>query len=450
MKVFIVAFLNVFLISNLQGQENILYEYIKVGLENNLALKQEHLGVEKSLEALIQARGMFMPDISFNANYNLATGGRTIDFPAGDLLNSIHGTLNELTDSNQFPTDLQNVNEPLLPNDFHDTFLQFRQPLFNSDIFYQYKANKELVSVQEAKRNAFRQELIKEIKVGYYKYLQALELRQVYDTTEILLRELLRINQRLFENDKVTKDAVYSARFELDQLESQQAEAFKRVSTARSYFNFLLNRDLDHSIRVDENIMLGQNIVQDLDDLRQKALLRREELKQTERAIDANQYILKLNQGSRIPQLSMGARTGFQGFGYAFDGDQDYALMQFGLEFPIFRGFQNKSKIQESRIELERWQSRHTELKKKVQLQVSEAYRDLNAARKTYQARQSAVTSAGNSFEIIRRKYRENMVLLVEFLDARTKYTNAQLELAVAKYDVLVKNAVLERTISFH
>ncbi|MDA3821206.1 MAG: hypothetical protein PF450_01150, partial [Bacteroidales bacterium] len=83
------------------GQNPILEEYLKVGLESNKTLKQRQLDYTKSLFALKEAKGMFFPDVNLNARYTIADGGRVISFPVGDLLNPVYNTLNLLTMSNQ-------------------------------------------------------------------------------------------------------------------------------------------------------------------------------------------------------------------------------------------------------------------------------------------------------------------------------------------------------------
>ena len=70
-----------------QAQNPILEEYIREGLASNQALKQRQLDYAVNLAALKEAKGLFFPDISFNARYTLAEGGRMIEFPVGDLLN---------------------------------------------------------------------------------------------------------------------------------------------------------------------------------------------------------------------------------------------------------------------------------------------------------------------------------------------------------------------------
>ena len=59
-------------------------------LAANLELRAGSATVEQRLAALDQARARYMPVIDFAARYSVADGGRTIDFPAADLLNPVY------------------------------------------------------------------------------------------------------------------------------------------------------------------------------------------------------------------------------------------------------------------------------------------------------------------------------------------------------------------------
>lgn len=441
----VLVFLAFLASQNLRGQ-GILEAYIKEGLANNLALQREELDVQKSLEALRYAKGNFLPEVSFAASYTLAGGGRTIDIPVGDLVNPINQTLNQLTDTQNFPM-IENESENFLPNDFHDTRFQIRQSIFNSSIYYNHKAQQLFVTAQEAQRDAYRQELIKEIKTAYFNYLKTIEVKKILVSTKTVLQEVLDLNQSLFKNGKVTVDAVYSSKFELSDLEGQQSSAERDNEVAEAYFNLLLNRDLDSPILVD-SIILEHSIPENLTDLQSRAINSRNELRQTKSAIEANQQLLKLNKSLRLPQLSAGASLGYQGFGYQFDSDQDYSLLQFNLEVPVFTGFKNNSKIQIARLDLQKLENQETELEKKIKLEVLSSYKNNEAEKAKLISRRKALNSAKRSFQIVKRKYEESQVLLVELMDSRTNYTNAQLSLAISKYDLLISQAELERTIA--
>lgn len=431
--------------AQLQGRKTPLEEYIRVGIENNFSLINEALELDKTRSELQEARGRFLPDLSFQSTYSLSDGGRTIGIPVGDLFNPVHDALNQLTGQQRFPTDLQNVSEQLLPNDYHETKLRLIQPLFNTDIYYSYRAQKHLVSQQEAHRQAVRDELVKEIKVGYYNYLKTEELLSIHESTQTLLTELVRVNRRLVENDKATKDVIYTAEYELRQVESELAEARKQQQTAKAYFNFLLNRNLDASIERDTTISLDQVQYRELTTLQEQALNLRPEFNQLRQGIKANQNILKLNQGSAIPDLFVVADAGYQGYEYKFNNQQDFWFVQFGLRWDLFQGFQNREHIQQSRIEIRKLENRWSELEQQIRLRVIDAWHTLEAARESLKAKKAGLKAAEASFRIVKRKYDETQVLLVEYIEAQNNFTNARLQHAIARYDLLARESELER-----
>ncbi|MEJ7738745.1 MAG: hypothetical protein WKF97_15070 [Chitinophagaceae bacterium] len=71
--------------------------FVREGLNANEALKQRNFTLAKSYQALMEAKGLFYPTLSFQSDYNYAVGGRKIDLPLGDLFNPAYSTLNQLT-----------------------------------------------------------------------------------------------------------------------------------------------------------------------------------------------------------------------------------------------------------------------------------------------------------------------------------------------------------------
>ena len=60
-------------LASLSYAENI-DDYVKTGLDNNLALRQKEFNFEKSIHALKEARGLFFPALSIEARYTRAGG----------------------------------------------------------------------------------------------------------------------------------------------------------------------------------------------------------------------------------------------------------------------------------------------------------------------------------------------------------------------------------------
>jgi outer membrane protein len=438
-----------FSIHQLQAQSPVLEAYIQEGLKSNLQLKQEQLSYDKSVEGLNVSRSLFMPQVSAVANYTLAGGGRKIDFPIGNLLNPVNATLNQLTKTNNFRTDIPNVNTQFLPNDFHDTKLRVIQNIFNPDIYFAYKAQKELITVQQAQKKAYENELKFNIASAYYQYMQSTEALNILNKTHTLLQELLRVNQKLVANAKATKDVVLSAEYEISKVEQQIAESEKNNQVAKSYFNFLLNRDFGNEIIQDSTIASSVLQEQSVQQLKEQALGQRQELKQLEGGLRANEQLVGLQKGSAfLPKLNAVGDIGYQGFQYKFDSPQQYYLVQFGLSWDVFKGGEKRTKIQQARIDQQVMENRMEQLKKQIELQVIQAHYELEMTKTALHSSESGVKSTERSFQIVRSKYNEGQAILLEYLDAQNKMTTARLSQSINHYELLRKEAALQKTIA--
>lgn len=387
-----------------------------------------------------------MPNVTFDASYLLADGGRTIDFPVGDLFNPVYAQLNSLTGSNRFPTDLENAHIQLLPNDFHETKIRILQPVLNTDIYYGYKAAQANISVKKAKEEAFKNNLVFQIKKAYYDYLKVIEHKRILDSTRILVKELVRVNSKFVKYNVATKEVVYDAKAQLDRIEAQLASVVKNIQVSRIFFNFLLNRDLESEIRIDDFQGAPREFV-DQSELTDKALANRSELQAVNSGIEAQGYLIKKQKSYRVPKLSVGAEFGYQGFGYTFDDKQDYYLLSFNLSIPLFQGGRNQSNIKKATLHKEQLHADLTNLTNQIKLEVSKAYYDYQEALKVHQARLSELKNARENFKILQSGYRQNQVLLVQYNTSRNNLTRSQIAEIIARYNIKIAQANIDKTI---
>lgn len=429
--------------------QTILDAYVKEGLLSNQQYLKERLSVEIAKEESDISKSLFLPDISFNASYIFSEGGRTIGFPVGDLFNPAYATLNQLTGSNQFPTDLANFNEQLLPNNFHETKIRIVQPILNTDIYYGYKANRTLVSVSEAKAGAYRNQLEFEIRKAYYNHLMALEQKVILDSTRLVVKELVRVNGKFVKYDVATKDVLYNAEAQLYEVDAKLAEAQKNISTSKNFFNFLLNRDLEIPIEIDEEIGFDREIYS-IQQLQDTAVSNRSEIDQIKSGIDASEFEIKRSKGFLIPDISVAGEFGYQGFGYEFDQNQDFYLVSFNLSWPLFQGGRNNAKVRKAKFEKQQLGADFEDIKKRIRLEVSNAVYEYDEALKVYDSQLAFLQSAKENFKIVQGKYRQGKVLLVEFNESRTQLTTAQLKESITRFNVKIAKANLDRTIQIN
>jgi outer membrane protein TolC len=427
------------------GQDGVLQEYINQGLNNNLALQQKMHNYHKSLYALKKAKALFYPDVSFNARYTLAHGGRMIEFPVGDLLNPVYRTLNSITGLDRFP-QVENQEFSFYRDKEHETKISLQQPIFNPSIYFNNKIKQEISKIKKADAQAYKRQLVREIKHAYFNYMKIKDIHALLITTKELLQRNVRLTHSLYQNNKITKDKLFRAKAEVSKLEQKIAEAEKGRKTAKSYLNFLINRELNSSIAIDTSYNQWPVLEFTLtDSLSKEALQNREEIDMIKYRIAANDNNVQLNKYNRLPTVSAAIDYGFQGRNYGFTSDDDFALASLVLSWNLFSGFQNNAQIQESIINGEMAKKRLEELKMQIVLDIIQAYYAVKTAYKEIFFAQEELKSSNEAFKIIDKKYAVGRASLLEFIEARTNKTQSEMNLINAKYNYYKRHADYEK-----
>lgn len=437
------AFIFFLLVHSLLKGQVVLDEYIRQGLAENLALKQKESSYQQSLEALNEAKGLFYPEISFNARYSVSKGGRVIDFPIGDLLNPVYATLNQLTASSAFPM-VQNQQINFLRPTEQETKLRLIQPVFNSGIYFNSQIKEELTLYEQTDMEQYKRELTAEIKKAYYNVAMSELIVSMLTDTRKLLVENVRVNTRLVENDKITLDNLYRSETELSKFDQEVQNALKNNKLASSYFNFLLNRPLTDTILI-EQLAEYPSLAGLTEDITKTAIENREEIKKLENYITISNYQIEMNQSGKLPDLTLVADYGFQGEKYKFNMEQDYLQASAILTWNLFEGFSNKARIKQSLLQKEMVETKLEEAKKQIELQVINTMNELLTAEKGIVAAESQVQSAREGFRLVNRKYEEGQASLIEFIDSRTSLTRAEENLIISRFTYLSDYAEFEK-----
>jgi len=433
----------IFLVPLLLNGQEMLKEYIRYAFENNLVLKQKQSGYEKSLEALKEARGLFYPNISFNARFTVSEGGRVIDFPIGDLLNPVYSTLNSLTHSSGFAM-VENQQVRFLRPTEQETKIRLAQPVFNPDIYYNSKIKKEMSIFEEADVEQYKRELNAEIRKAYYNVSMTDGILQMLSETRKLLLENIRVNKKLVENDKLTIDNVYRSEAELSKFDQEMQNAEKNNKIASAYFNFLLNKPLTDSIILQQPLTFPA--LADLNvNYSQSAIENREELKKLQYYDNITDMKLKMDKSGKLPDLFIAIDYGFQGEKYEFNKNQDYVQASALLTWNLFSGFQNRAKIKQAKIDKTIVENQLEEAKKRILLQVINTLNELLTAEKGITAAETRLKNSREGFRLVKRKYEEGQASLIEFLDARTNLTQADENLIVSRFSYLSCFAEFEK-----
>ncbi len=418
-----------------------LDNYIKAGLDSNLALKQQSFDLEKAKLDLERAKTLFYPQVQANAQYTLASGGRSIDVPLGDLLNNVYSSLNQLTSSAKFP-QVQNQSIRFLPNNYNDTKIEVTVPVYNPSLQYNKKIKEQQIYTQQQQLNLYKRELVFNIKQAYYQYLQAAKAVTVYNNALATVNESLRYNEKLVKNQVATKEVVLKAKTEVSKVQTALADAESKQKNAAAYFNFLLNKPLETLIAVDTAVFqVRQYEENSLIELPQN----REELKQlssTEKVFEINQ---KLNNTYKLPVVNGFYNIGFQGYGYKWGDRQFYQLGGLQLQWNIFKGNDNKLRVKQTAIDIDAIKNQYANVSQQLTLQVTTTYNQYQSALTALRNAGDEVLSTGEAYRLTQSRYLQGQALQIELIDARTQMTNADITYSLAQLAVLTKEAEMER-----
>lgn len=425
----------------------VIEEYVREGLRSNLAMRSQSLEIERELAALDAARARFLPTLAFEARYTRAEGGREIEFPVGTLLNPAYATLNELLAAQGQAPRFGTIDDQrfkFLREREQDTRVTLRQPLYNPAIPAAVRAQRATLEASEFARLALARRLRADITVAYLDWLKASKAVDIVRASQALLQENLRVNESLFRNGKITEDQVLRARAELLAVEQQLTEARNTQTQARSYLNFLLNRPLDVPLRPAEIEGEVTRATHDLQALRAAALENRPELRQLDRAITAAESQVQIARSELRPTLSLGVDAGTQGEEYEFGRGRDFATISVLLNWQFFDGGANRARVRGARAAARQAAVRRDELAQQIQLEVQQALDRLVTTSDSLDAARARAEAARAAFKIASRKRDEGVISQVEFIDARSALTSAELNLNVTTFDLLARQAELD------
>jgi outer membrane protein TolC len=441
MKLPLSLFLLVMPFACILGQKSILDEYIEMGFQQNIVVQQKLISAEKALLSLQSAQSLYQPTLAFQGGYQTGEGGRSISFPVGDMLNPVYSTLNQLTKSSAFP-QIANVETNFFPRNFYDVKLTTVMPIYNRDISINKEIQSQTLGIQKADIQVYKRELVKNIKTAYLNYLMAHKAIGIYQNGLLLAQEGKKINEKLLANGKGLPAYILRSENEVVQMASQLSEAEKQAESAKMYFNFLLNRELQTEVKTnfDEQEaldILKKNQMADAD--------QREELGMLKQAISLQQSVVKMNESFYLPKLNGYLNLGSQSSNWDFNQKSAYYLLGMQVDIPIFSGKRNLNKIKQSAMDVDMAKKSLDLTSKQVSLALQIAQKNLTQTWVAFRASQKQIDVANTYQKLIDKGYKEGVNTYIETLDARSQWTNAHLALNINQFKILIAAAQVER-----
>ena len=424
-----------------------LDDYLSQAMSNNPALAQANFEVEAERQRLENLRARFYPSLALQARASVAEGGRTIDFPAGDLLNPVYATLNAQAvaagQPPRFPT-VENQSIPLLRPTEQDTRLIVRGPIYEPVLDQQLQAQTQAVGAQEAAQLQVKEELVRDLHTAYWQYAQAKARITILEASLRTLKENERINTVLYKAGETTLDAPKRAEAETLEIQVALRQAQTQALLAKEYFNLLRYAPNDSAVELPQEELNPSAIQTLLDELTPKTQgnTPAPALTRLERSLAAQRAQLDASRATYKPTLGYSIEGGYQGRDYNTGPNTGFASASVVLNWTLADAGIRSSEVARSQAQVRALEARARQVNRQLQLAKLQARENLLVSLDSIQARMAQQAASEESLRINERKRDAGETTQVEFLSAEQSATRARLGLVTAVYQARIDHAV--------
>jgi outer membrane protein len=428
-KIFLILFAGVLFIQAQAQEKWSLPKCIDYALANNIVIKQNELNTDYQKNQVQQAKNNRLPDLS-------ASVYQRFSFGRSEQLDGTFQANNNATTNPSVSTSITIYNGNRLNNNIK-----------NQD----FLLKKSLEDLQKAK-----DDITLNIASGYLEILFAKELIKVSEAQVDQTKKQIDRTTQLVDAGKVAPGVLLEiqaqlAREELDVVNKQNSLQIALLNLAQ----FLeLESTTDFDIEVPELPEIqAQGSIVAATGVFKHAVENRPEIKSADFQLKSAETQLKIAQSAFYPTLTASAGIGdlyYKNFSYNGDGFFDQMKLNRNesvglyLNIPIFSKFENKTNIENSKIQIQNRKLELESAKKDLRKQIEQAYTNAVASVKRYNANIVAVKSMQESFRYIEEKYNVGKVNSVEYNDAKSKLAIAESDLIQAKYEFIFRSKILD------
>ena len=289
------------------------------------------------------------------------------------------------------------------------------------------------------------QENVQEIRfllVGHYLNLYKLDNQiRVLEKNMKLTEEVINNMKARREQGTVLKSDITRYELQKEQLNLQ----LSRVKDARKIANHQLVTTLhlpdNTGIMPDASLLERQILTLTEADWQEIAAGNNILLKQSQADIQLNEQKVKQERSERLPHISVVAADHLDGpitiEVPVLDNNFNYWYIGIGVRYNLSSLFKNNKKLKQARLNVRQAQERHQLAQEQVENAVQEGYVNFLTAFTDLRTQENSVRLADENYSVTDNRYKNEMALLTDMLDASNMKLAADLGLVNARINIL-------------
>ena len=393
-------------------------ELLRLADAQSKSIQTYRTGTEAAGEALKAAKAQRLPDVNVSLSASYLGNGKIWDRDFGNAM-----TVDMPHFGNNFAIEAQQV--------------IYAGGAISSGI-RQAELGKQLAELDLQKD-------IQEVRfllIGHYLNLYKL------DNHIKVLQDNIRLTDEVIANMKAKREQGTVLKNDITRYELQKEQLnlqLTRARDARTTANFQLVTTLHLPEGTDikpDTAMLEQKI-QTLTENEWQDMARANNilLKQTQTAIRLNEQKVKQERAERLPHISIVAADHLDGPVTievpALDNNFNYWYIGVGIKYNLSSLFKNNNRLRQARLNVRQAQENHQLAQEKIKNDVQEGYVNFMTSFTDLRTQEKSVKLADENYSVTDNRYKNDMALLTDMIDASNMKLSADLGLVNARINIL-------------
>lgn len=336
------------------------------------------------------------------------------------------------------------INRPGAVDNFN-TRIELQWPLYTGGLttsrIDQAQAQSQAARLSDA---AAKQQLIQQVATAYQAVHAARAYLKVAEQSQAAAEEALRVSERLQAQGVAIKSDVLAARVNLEEAKLKQAEGRRLEAGAIDRLKLLLGRSLSEALDVAAEVQ-PKTLPGEEEALRQRAMQDHPQLQALRNELDAARARVAGARAGRLPQLNLVGRQDWNDSALGFDASS-YTVAGV-LSWRAFDGGATSAAVAQAEAAYREAAAALRQAEEGVALQVAEARRLALEAEQRIVAREAAAMQAEEAQRLVRKRYENGIVTLVELLAGQAQLDRVRADLVAARRDRVTAWLELRRAV---
>lgn len=411
-----------------------LKEAIEFALANNNNIKNAELDIDASMYKKKEIAGMGLPQISSSFDIKdyekLPTQllpGQFFGAPAGTYIPVQFGVKYNATGS-----------------------IQASQIVFNSDYIVALQSSKSFLELSEKNYQRSQIETKATITKAYYTALVSKERLKLLQANVDRLKKLVEDTKSLNTNGFVEKIDVTRVTVAYNNLLSEKEKMERLVGLMESVLKFQMGMEIKSQINLTDSLYLDNIPVFDISSS-EFNYKNRIEYSLLESQQKLNELDVKRGKLKYLPSVFLYGNYSTQAQRNEFDffdaSKKWYPIGIIGgtINLPLFDGFQNHYRLQQSKVNLLKTINNMNNLKNAIDLEIETSKSSLLNALTTLNIQKTNIELAKEVYDVVKKKYEHGIGSSIEVMNAETALKEAQTNYYDALYNYFTAKVDYEK-----